>query len=659
MEQDYQYTKERFKTLIANVPGAIYRCANDADWTMEFLSDEITTISGYRAADFIQNQSRSIKSIIYPDDRDRVVREVKSAIAVRQPYTIEYRIVRSDAEISWIKDKGQGIFDPDGQLLWLDGIILDITDRKWAETLQQIQNRILSMIAQGETLKDTLAELTKQIDRLSPNLNSIMMMMEGDGKHLRPFVSPRMPQAYIDEIDRLPVSAKAGSCGTAAYLGQRVIVSNIATDPLWADYKHLILPHGFSACWSEPIKSDAGKVLGTFGLYFTKARSPDLQELEIIEACANLASIVITHQQFEDTLQHSESQLRLITDALPALISYVDRQQCYQFVNKTYEDWHSRPRTEIIGSHIKETMGEVNYQQIKHYVELALSGETVTYESEIRSSDRSLRWVNITYIPDFSPAGFVKGFFGLVSDISDRKATERLKDEFVSVVSHELRTPLTSIYGALKLLVTSPQSGLSEEDREMLNIAVTNTDRLVRLVNDVLDLERIESGKVKMVKQPCDAAVLVREAIEVMQPMANAGDITLVAQASPIVINADRDHIYQTLTNLLSNSIKFSTSNSSVWVTVEGLEDEVLFKVIDTGRGIPADILGSIFERFKQVDASDSREKGGTGLGLPICYKIIEEHGGRIWAESKFGEGSTFYFTLPKFNSESSEKLPL
>ena len=324
---------------------------------------------------------------------------------------------------------------------------------------------------------------------------------------------------------------------------------------------------------------------------------------------------------------------------------------------KTYEDWHSRPRTEIIGNHIKETMGEVNYQQIKQYVELALSGQTVSYESEIRSSDRSLRWVNVTYIPDFSPEGFVKGFFGLISDISDRKATEQLKDEFVSVVSHELRTPLTSIYGALKLLVTSPQSGLSLEDREMLNIAVTNTDRLVRLVNDVLDLERIESGKIKMVKQPCDAGDLVQKAIEVMQPMANAQGITLITEPISININADLDHIHQALTNLLSNAIKFSTPNSSVWVTVEDLEGEVLFKVIDTGRGIPADILGSIFERFKQVDASDSRDKGGTGLGLPICYKIIEEHGGRIWADSKFGEGSTFYFTLPKSNSESSEKL--
>lgn len=647
MESDYEHIRERLKTLIANIPGAIYRCADDAYWTMEFLNDEITTISGYLASDLIDNKKRSFNSIIYLEDCERVFREVREAIFQKKPYTVEYRIICSNGTIAWVKDKGKAIFDREGKFQWLDGIILDISERKWTESLQQIQNRTLSAIARGETLKNTLSELSEQIDRLSPNLTSTIMITENDGRHLQPFVSSGLPQEYIRAIERLPIGAKATSCGTAAYLGQRVIVSNIATDPLWTDYKHLILPYGFQACWSEPIKSNTGQVLGTFDLYFTEARPLEPKELEIIEACTNLASIAMGRQQSEDVLQQSESQLRLITDALPALIAYVDNRQCYQFVNQTFGNWFAKSPNQIIGSHLKEILGEAYYQQIKHHIELALSGQTVTYETELELGDRS-HWVNVTHIPDLDGKGGVKGFISLISDISNRKATERMKDEFVSVVSHELRTPLTSIYGALKLLVTSPQSGLSEEDREMLNIAVTNTDRLVRLVNDILDLERIESGKIQMVQQPCDAADLVQEAIEVMQPMAKAVDITLIAKPISITINADGDHIHQTLTNLLSNAIKFSTQNSSVWVTVDILEDEVLFKVIDTGRGIPADILGSIFERFKQVDASDSRDKGGTGLGLPICYKIIEEHGGRIWADSEFGKGSTFYFTLPK-----------
>ncbi|WP_255414078.1 GAF domain-containing protein [Pleurocapsa sp. CCALA 161] len=127
-------------------------------------------------------------------------------------------------------------------------------------------------MARGETLKNTLSELSEQIDRLSPNLTSTIIIMENDGRHLQPFVSSGLPQEYIRDLERLPIGAKATSCGTAAYLGRRVIVSNIATDPLWADYKHLILPYGFQACWSEPIKSNTGQVLGTFDLYFTEAR---------------------------------------------------------------------------------------------------------------------------------------------------------------------------------------------------------------------------------------------------------------------------------------------------------------------------------------------------------------------------------------------------
>ena len=493
MDRDCQYTEERFKTLVANIPGAIYRCADDTYWTMEFLNDEITAISGYRASNFIDNRERSFNSIIYPEDRDRVFQEVREAISQKKSYTVEYRIIRADGTIAWVKDKGKGIFDRNDKFQWLDGIIFDITERK----------------------------------------------------------------------------------------------------------------------------------------------------------------------QSEAALQQSETQLRLITDALPALIAYVDRRQCYQFVNKTYESWHKQPRTKIIGSHLREILGEADYQKIKHYVELALSGQRVNYENEVLSSDCQASWVNVTYIPNFNSQGLVEGFFSLVNDISDRKVVEQMKDEFISVVSHELRTPLSSIYGALKLLTTSPDSVLSQEDREMLNIATINTDRLVRLVNDVLDLERIESGKVKMELQSCDTVDLVYEAIEVMQPIAKARNITLIAEPISITINADGDRIHQTLTNLLSNAIKFSTPDSSVWVTVDNLEDQVLFKVIDTGRGIPADMLESIFKRFEQVDASDSRDKGGTGLGLPICYKIIEEHGGSMWVDSEFGQGSTFNFTLPKFSSQSPEKFPL
>ncbi|NES69997.1 MAG: cell wall metabolism sensor histidine kinase WalK, partial [Okeania sp. SIO2D1] len=252
----------------------------------------------------------------------------------------------------------------------------------------------------------------------------------------------------------------------------------------------------------------------------------------------------------------------------------------------------------------------------------------------------------------------VKGFFSLTSDISDRKAIERMKDEFISVVSHELRTPLTSIHSSLKILATGKLGNLSSKGKRMLTIADEQTDRLVRLVNNVLDLQRIQSGKVKMNKKACQAMELMIEASQTMQTMAQEHEINLFTQPVAFLVWANHDYIVQTLTNLLSNSIKFSPPNSTVFLSAkmklpqESSKREkqipcVTFEVKDEGQGIPANKLETIFERFQQVDSSDSRKKGGTGLGLTICRQIIEEHGGKIWAESCLGKGSTFYFTLP------------
>jgi signal transduction histidine kinase len=240
------------------------------------------------------------------------------------------------------------------------------------------------------------------------------------------------------------------------------------------------------------------------------------------------------------------------------------------------------------------------------------------------------------------------GFFALTSDISDRKAIERMKDEFIAVVSHELRTPLTSMHSALKILATGRLGNLSKDGKQMLEIADDNTERLLRLVNNVLDLQRIESGEVKMEKQVCNAAALMIKVTESMQPMAQQQGVILAVKPIDIEILVDSDYIVQALTNLLSNAIKFSSTDDTVWLTAKRKSDtEVLFSVQDEGQGIPSDKLESIFERFQQVDSSDSRRKGGTGLGLTICRKIIEQHEGKIWAESILGKGSTFSFTLP------------
>jgi signal transduction histidine kinase len=230
-------------------------------------------------------------------------------------------------------------------------------------------------------------------------------------------------------------------------------------------------------------------------------------------------------------------------------------------------------------------------------------------------------------------------------DLTRRREVDRLKSEFVSVVSHELRTPLTSIHGSLGLL----RSGLlgSEKGKRMLEIAVNNTDRLIRLLNDILDIEKLESGAVQMNRSLCDAGELIRRAAEVMKAMADEHKITVTIAEVRATIEADSDRILQCLTNLLSNAIKFSDPGSQVSIKAAVAGDDIQFEVTDHGRGIPADKRESIFERFHQVDASDSRRKGGTGLGLAITRSIVLQHGGRIWVTSELGKGSSFFFTIP------------
>lgn len=238
----------------------------------------------------------------------------------------------------------------------------------------------------------------------------------------------------------------------------------------------------------------------------------------------------------------------------------------------------------------------------------------------------------------------------IINDITERK---RLENEFVSVVSHELRTPMHSLIGSLDLLSTGELGELSQQGQQILSIATNNAERLIRLVNDILDLERLQAGDGSINKARCDIADLFSQAVEAMQVMADKAGVTLQVVPLSVLVSVDCDRLLQTLTNLLSNAIKFSLSGSRVQLaaTIEPIENslnsEIHITVKDQGRGIPLDQLETIFERFQQVDASDSRKKGGTGLGLAICRKIIRQHDGRIWAESAFGQGSTFHVVLP------------
>jgi PAS domain S-box-containing protein len=352
-----------------------------------------------------------------------------------------------------------------------------------------------------------------------------------------------------------------------------------------------------------------------------------------------------------DALARISRQNELILDAAAEGIYGLDPQGYTLFLNpaaarmlgRAPDDVIGRPFEAVLGMGAAEAGGE-GVNPVRATLGSGVAREVK--DAAFRRGDGSSFPVEYASTPIVED-GRITGAVITFRDVTERREVERMKDEFVSIVSHELRTPLTSIRGSLGLLAAGKLGEVPEKGRRMLDIAVQNTDRLVRLINDILDIERIESGRVTMELRSVDASELAHQSVDVMSAMAEKAGVRLFAWADRQPLAADPDRILQVLTNLLSNAIKFSPAGAEVALTVERGEGEVLFRVRDQGRGIPADRLESIFERFSQVDSSDARDKGGTGLGLAICRSIVQQHGGRIWVESAPGEGSTFTFTLP------------
>jgi len=226
------------------------------------------------------------------------------------------------------------------------------------------------------------------------------------------------------------------------------------------------------------------------------------------------------------------------------------------------------------------------------------------------------------------------------------KEVERLKDGFLSTASHELRTPLTSIRGSLGLLASGVVGSLSGEAAGIVAIAERNAIRLMALINDILDLERLETGKMELRFAEVSVASILGRAMESLPAFGHQHGITVEAPRVSSMIWADADRIVQVVVNLLSNAVKFSPPGGVVTIGVGPRDGWVEFRITDQGRGVPVTHHRAIFERFRQVDPSDSREKGGTGLGLAICKSIVEQHGGTIGVESEEGSGSTFWFRV-------------
>ncbi|WP_395843418.1 ATP-binding protein [Cystobacter fuscus] len=426
-------------------------------------------------------------------------------------------------------------------------------ERDQVEARLAMQSRLLELVARGTPLPDMLHSITRAIELLSPGMMASVLLLDDAGL-LHVGAGASLPPAYNAAVEGLAIGPTVGSCGAAAYSKRMVVVTDIGTHPNWAPYRDTMKAFRLQACWSGPILSSEGRVLGTLAMYYNEPRAPTEQELHLIETMAHIASVAMEKAKAEQ-----ERERLLVRERL------------------------------------------------------------ARHEAE---------------------------------------AASRMKDEFLSTLSHELRTPLTSILGWAQLLRTR---AMPEDKRQRaLETIERNARAQTQLIEDLLDISRIVTGRMRLEVRPVEPLPVLEEALDAVRPAAEARGVRLALRVAPgmgqLLVDAER--LQQVVWNLLTNAIKFTPSGGQVVVRLARGEGEARLEVEDTGQGIDAAFLPHVFERFRQADSSTTRKHGGLGLGLAIVRHVVEMHGGSVSAHSEGpGRGSTFRVVLPLTPSDEPEPL--
>ena len=530
-------SEAEFRAIFEGASVGIVR-SNPHNGRITQCNQKFCEITGYS---FPELSTMSFLDITHPDDRDRDWEIFSSAERGQTPYYLnEKRYIRKDGSIVWVRLSSSFIRNDDGISSHTVGVCEDITARKRMEKEEDNRLKFMSALAAGEPL-DTLFELIIDfLEESDPDaLASILLL---DGKHLIVGSAPKLPNFYNLAIDGLEIGKGVGSCGTAAYTGQRVIVEDIFSHPYWLNFRNLARQADLKSCWSEPVLSANGKVLGTFAIYHRHPYSPDSKDIECIKTAVNFASLAIERQKAEQA----------------------------QVSRKAAEE------------------------------------------------------------------------------------ANRAKSAFIANMSHEIRTPMNAILGFAHLL--AQDSSITPQQTEYVQIINQSGAYLLKLINEILDMSKIEAGRVTLNNVSfClhdfldDLAVLFRSRAEGKGLRFNIKH----DENLPLNINADEGKLRQVLVNLIGNSVKFTESGEIVVrITAETVGQEVggneivrlTVEVEDTGPGISTEDINGIFEAFSQAQAG--MKAGGTGLGLTISQKFVEMMGGNLSVESEVGKGSRFRFQV-------------
>jgi PAS domain S-box-containing protein len=582
--------------------------AHVGSWEVDVATDQVTWseesfhIFGWDVTQPEPTLSR-FYDLIHPDDRPSLQQAVSRISTQGGTYKIEFRALQPDGSIRYVEARGEGIKDKKGHVVRLLGTNLDITERQQAEAAlrhsEATKNQILKAIP------DLIIWLTADgtcIDFMDGgSVTNLYVKSDAIGRNVAELLPPHLAQLRMNAIQQVLQT------GEVQIYEQAFMIQ-------------------------DTIRHEEVRVIGV----------GDDRILVIVRD-------ITDRKQAEAALLDSETRFRSAFWNAPIGMALIGLDDRWIKINPVLCQMLGYTEPELLSMQASALVHPDDLNQLQDSL-LQLESDTkpnAQIELRYHCCNGQMIWglVNLSVVRDAQ--GQPLYYVAQIQDITERQAIDRIKNEFISIVSHELRTPLTAIRGFLGLLDTGIYDNKPDKAKHMITQALTNSDRLVRLVNDILDLERLSSGRVQLVMEACLAETLLQQAVAGVQSIADQAHITLVVGSTTATVWAAPDSIIQTLTNLLGNAIKFSPDHSVITLAAQAQADSVLFSVTDQGRGIPPDKLETIFGRFQQVDVSDSRQKGGTGLGLAICQSIIQQHGGNIWAESTLGVGSTFYFTLP------------
>jgi PAS domain S-box-containing protein len=650
---------QRYVSLAAAVPIGIFR-TNLAGHCL-YVNEEWCKITGMA---FEQALGTGWMEALHPSDRDRVV-QIWNQITQNQEKSsaTEFRFLRPDGTVTWVFAQTVAEQAVNGEIISYVGSVTDISESKKREEQLRLLESVI--VTTNDAVLITEAEPINLPGPRIVYVNPAFMQMTGYRMEEILGKTPRILQGQ--KTERKTLDKIRAALQTWQPVQVEVINYHKDGSEFWVELN--IIPvkdekgwftHWISIQRDITDRKQAEKELKLANIKLESRVS--LRTVELSLANAQLQLELRERQRAEVALRQSEAKFRSLSEFSPMGIFMNDAQgQCI----------YTNPRAqEIAGFTFAEALGfgwiafihpEDREQVMDQWIK-AMSKQQATIYDELRyfRKDGTIRYTRVQSAPIFAENNKFIANVGTIEDITERRAISQMKNEFISIVSHELRTPLTAIRGSLGLLAAGVYDKKPEKGKRMLQIAAEQTDRLVRLVNDILDLGRLESGKMTLVMQSCNTVTLVCKSVDAMRSSAEQSQITLSVNCPAIQVWANPDAIIQTLTNLLSNAIKFSPPYTTIWINVELCKDPendsssslphslVRFEVKDQGRGIPLDKIEAIFDRFQQIDASDSRQKGGTGLGLAICRQIIQQHNGNIWAESTIGVGTSFYFTLKR-----------